>query len=252
MKLSNEELNFIQTVIKTADLIDIHNIIIEPGKVRAMDEEQTVVLFQDKNIPSLSFGSIGINRTSVFTSRLELARSQENFEVNALTAGDDPTFGFDKYDPALKGGPTPMWARSLTMSGKGTKIDYRCASPQTIRAPKNRAGVNQYSITLTPEAVTMIQKGKSAMKADEVTFNGSTKGVSLELSDINGDALEYHFADIIQGVIPGHDPDFSYKYPIDMLLPIFKTNPMGVFSLTARGSMMFTVNSLDIYIMARG
>lgn len=252
MKLSNEELNFIQLVIKTADLIDISNIIIEPGKVRAMDEEQTVVLFQDKNIPLLSFGSIGINRTGVFTSRLELARAQENFEVKAVTAGDDPSFGFDKYDPSVKNGTTPMWVRSLTMSGRGTKIDYRCASPQTIRAPKNRAGVTQYTIALTPEAVTMIQKGKSAMKADEVTFNGNSNGVSLELSDINGDTLEYHFADVIQGVTPGHEPDFSYKYPIDMLLPIFKTNPMGVFSLTARGSMMFTVNGLDVYIMAKG
>ena len=251
MKLKSEELTFIQTVIKTACLVDIGNIIIERGKVRAMDEDQTVVLFQDTGVPEMSFGSIGLNRISLFNSRLEVARAQDNFAVEAITTGDDNEIGFDKYDPATKN-PVPMWVRSLTMSGKGTKIDYRCASPQTIKAPKNRAGVAQHRIDINPEMINMIIKGSSAMKADEVSFVGDKNGCTLEMADINGDSLEYHFTDVVHIDGPGTSPDFEYKYLIKLVLPLLKRNPTGSISITSRGTLIFTVNSLDIYIMARG
>lgn len=250
MKITNEELNFIQTVIKTANLVDIGNIIIEPGKVRAMDEDQTVVLFQDTGVPEMSFGSIGLNRISLFNSRLEVARAQDNFAVEAITTGEDNEIGFDKYDPATKN-PAPMWVRSLTMSGKGTKIDYRCASPQTIKAPKNRAGVSQYRLDINPEMINMIIKGSSAMKADEITFTGDKNGCTLEMADINGDALEYHFTDIVHIEGTGISPDFEHKYLIKLVLPLLKLQPTGSFSVTSRGTLIFTVNNLDIYVMAR-
>lgn len=248
MKLTKGEIDYIQSVIKTASLVDIGNIIIEPGKIRAMHEDQTVVLFQDTNVPDMSFGSLGLNRIGVFLSRLELAKTQDNFEIEAITTGDTTKYGFDMFDPTEK--VTPMWVRSLTMKGKNTKIDYRCASPQTIKAPKIRAGVAQFRVNLTPEAVNMITKGKVAMKSNEVFFHGSKDGVTLEIADINGDSLEYHFSDVVH-VETGVSVDFSYKYPIELLLPIFKTNPTGSFSLTARGSLMFTINDLDVYVMAK-
>lgn len=249
MKLSREEIDYIQAVIKTANLVDIGNIIIEPGKVRAMDEDQTVVLFQDENVPEMSFGSLGLNRIGVFLSRLELAKVQENFNIEAVTTGDSSVYSFSMFDPADK--IQPMWVRSLTMNGKNMKIDYRCASPQTIKAPKARVGAAQHRVDLTSEAINMITKGKAAMKSDEVSFHGSKKGVTLEIADINGDSLEYQFTDIVHAKA-GTSLDFSYKYPIDLLLPIFKTNPTGQFSITARGMLMFTVNGLDVYVMAKG
>lgn len=250
MKLNKQELDFIQSVIKTIQLVDIENIIIEPGKVRAMDENQSIVVFQDTNIPKMSFGSLGLNRIKVFQTRLELAQSQDNFEIEVTTNGEDDEIGYDKYDVSSKD-PQPMWARSFCMSGKNVKLDYRCASPQTIKAPKQRAGISKYVFNIVPEVITMMQKGKIAMKSDEVTFIGDNKGVNLVISDINGDALNYHFTDEYE-VLDGSSSNFSYKYSIDQLLPLFKTNTSGVCSLTARGSLMFTVNSLDVYVMARG
>lgn len=249
MKLTKDEIDYIQSVIKTANLVGIGNIIIEPGKIRAMDEDQTVVLFQDKNVPEMSFGSIGLNRISLFLSRLTLALSQDKFEIEAITAGEDSKYSFSMFDPADK--KQPMWVRSLTMSGKNVKIDYRCASPQTIKAPKIRAGQGVHKIDLTPDAVDMISKGKSAMKTDDVSFHGNKDGVILEIADINGDSLEYHFSDIVHLLGTGTSPDFSYKYPIELLLPIFKTNPTGSFSLTGKGTLVFPVNGLDIYVMCK-
>lgn len=250
MKLTTTELNFIQTVIKTAQLINITSIIIEPGKIRAMDEDQTTILFQDKNIPSIGCGSIGLNRLAVLIPRLTLAESQDKFEVDVITTGDDPDIGFDKYDNTTDS--PPMWARSLTMVGTGFKIEYRCASPQTIRAPKNRAGVIDSHVVITPEMVNMIQKGQSAMKADDVTINGSKKGVSIEIADTNGDVLDFLFSDEVIPESENSTIEFSYTYPIKLLLPVLKTNPTGTFHLTTKGSLIFTVNGLDVYILAKG
>lgn len=242
-------MDFIQRVIKTAMLVDIENIIIEPGKVRAMDEAQTVVLFQDNNIPDLSFGSIGINRINTFNDRVELAKSGDNFKVEATTDGKNTTMGFDRWDPNTDV-PPPMWIRSLLFSSKGMKIEYRCASPKTIKAPKQRAGTPQFSIDINPDMIELIRKGKVAMKSKFVSIVGNDDGAFIEISDDNSDIFSYKFAEFVNTT--GVEPDFSYKYEIDQLLPVLKTNPTGTISLTARGSLVFEVNGIDICLMARG
>lgn len=251
MKVTTEELDYIQTVIKVANMIDVQAVIIEPDKVRAMNESQTIFMFQDKGVPKLCFGSIGLNRMDIFTPRLTLAKSFDNFVVDATTVGEDNEIGFDKFVAGGDNRP-PMWARSLTMTGKGAKLEYRCASPQTIRAPKNRAGIAQYKFNLTAEALDMIQKGKAAMKSKEFTFVGDDEGVTLEIADINGDTLQYKITDTISGDSGGSPIDFSYTYPIDSVLPVLKLNPTGAVQLTTKGSLIVTINELDVYFVTMG
>lgn len=249
MRLNTQELDFIQAVIKTANMLDVAGVIIEPGKVRAMDEDQTIFLFQDKGIPTLSFGSIGLNRLDAFSTRLDIARAQPSFSVDVITTGEDNTIGYDKFDTKSTDKP-PMWVRSLNIVADKVSMEYRCASPMTIKAPKNRAGANVFSVTITPDLLTMLQKGKAAMKSKEFTLIGNKKGASIEISDINSDKLTYHFNDTIVSHM-GEEPDFSYTYMIDPVLSVFRTNTTGTFNLTARGSLSFSVNGLDVYFMSR-
>jgi hypothetical protein len=240
MIIDPTSLAYIQTVIKTANLVKIDNIIIEPGKVRAIDSDKTVVLFHDQNVPTMPFGSIGINRIDVFSSRVEMAKSVENFSVEAVvdSSGKEP------------------FVRALLMKGKGIKIDYRCANPQTIQAPKAVHDPAIYRIKMTPEAILLMQKGQSAMSTDEVSFVGNQEGVSFVMSDINSDALTYHFADCFDsiGVPVGTSktlPTFTHKYPIKTLHSLFKANSDGHFEMTAKGMLKIVVNNLDIYVLAR-
>jgi hypothetical protein len=94
-------------------------------------------------------------------------------------------------------------------------------------------------------------KGKGAMKTDEVGIVGNKDGAWVELTDVNGDVLEYQFADATHIYTLGKETEFEYKYPIDSLLRIFKPNPTGTFYITARGQLSYTVNGIDVYIMAR-
>lgn len=239
MKIDQASLAYVQNVVKTAELVKIGNIIIEPGKVRAIDDDRLVVLFQEKNVPDMPFGAIGLNRIDVFSNRFEMSRTMDNFEMTAVVESPDNGQAF---------------ARALVMKGKGIKVDYRCANPLTIQAPKSINDTIKYRVQLTAEAVLLLQKGMSAMSATEVAFVGDKDGVSFEMSDINCDVLTYKFASVVDDVSDAKsaaDPTFNHRYPIKTLLPLFKTNPDGYFYLTTRGMLKVVVNDLDLYVLPK-
>lgn len=238
MKVDQQSLAYIQNVVNTADLVKISNIIIEPGKVRAIDADRTVVIFQDKDVPDLPFGSIGLNRIDVFASRYSIARTFDGFEIDATVEDSNPD--------------TPF-ARALTMKGKKMKVDYRCANPATIQAPKVLNDTIKHRIRMSPEAVLLMQKGASAMSSDEITFVGTSEGVTMEISDINSDKLAFSFADRVDNVDTedGDSANFIHKYPIKTVTTLFKTNPDGYFYLTSRGMLKIVVNNLDVLVIPR-
>lgn len=232
MKLDQTSLNYISAVIRTAELVKIGNIIIEPGRVRAIDDDRTIVIFHEQDVPDMPFGAIGINRISVFNDRLELAKSQDNFSVE-VEIRDAET------DAA--------WAKALTFKGKGIKVEYRCANPKTIQAPKTLSDGEKYAIQMTADALTLMNKGVSAMKADTVTIFGTSEGVFFEMADINGDALTYRFGDVAEDLIDGEDVEFSNKYPVKTLIPVLKLLPNAEVIITNRGLIKLKANGLTIY-----
>jgi hypothetical protein len=237
MKVDSASLAYIENVVATAQLVGIDNIIIEPDRVRALDEDSTVILLQTTGVPVVPFGSIGINRIDIFHSRYSIAKSVDGFEIDATVDG-----------PA-----DAQYARALTMKGKGIKIDYRCANPATIRAPKGLNDAVKFRARMLPEAVLHMHKGVAAMQTDEVTLFGSKDAVSFEMMDINGDKLTYKFGDSVDNVQPGDtaEPKFSHRYPIKILQTLFKTNPDGNFFITSRGMLKVTINTLDVYVLPR-
>lgn len=232
MKLDQTSLNYISAVIKTADLVKIGNIIIEPGRVRAIDEDRTVVIFHEDNVPDMPFGAIGINRIDVFNNRMELAKSQDNFSVD-VEVKDESTDN--------------PWAKSLTFKGKGIKVEYRCANPKTIQAPKTLADSEKFSIQMTSDAIALMQKGMGAMKSDSLTIFGTAEGTFFEMADINGDALTYRFGEVANDLIEGEDVEFSHKYPIKTIIPVLKLLSNGEVIITSRGLVKLKANGLTVY-----
>jgi len=224
MKIDNDTLTYIRNVVETGQMVGIDDVIIETGKVRAINDEKSVVLFQDENVPEMQF-NVGLNRINVFLSRLEVARTQENFAVSVLT--DD----------------NGEFARSFTMTGKGFKVDYRCANPKTIRAPKAIADELVHEIQLTAQAVYMLQKGQSAMGSDMVSLICNEEGISFEFVDANDDKFTHQFTS------EGSSETFTYKYPIKILLPLFKHDAESTFKIGRKGMLNIVVNNLNIFVL---
>lgn len=229
MKLDKNTVSYIQTVVETAKLVGIDSVIIEPNLVRAIDDNNTVVINQNKDVPEMPFGSIGMNRLDIFTARYDIAKTHDGFTIEADV--DDGS----------------AFARSITMKAKGMKIDYRCANPTAIKAPKQVNDVLKYRIALTPDAVSNLQKAQSAMKAETVTIV-SDGGVSFELTDLNNDVFKYQFADKVEVLTDGTGK-FAHRYPVKTLLPLFKQNSTGHFEIGAKGIAAFQLNGLKVFVL---
>ncbi len=230
MKLTQDLIDFIENVVKTGQSINIDNVIIEPGMVRAIDDARTVVLYQNKDVPDMPFGSIGLNRISVFLSRLEIGKTQDNFTLDVISSDDDD------------------YARSVVIKSTGTKIDYRCANPTTIQAPRQINDNLIYRVQLNAEAVILLQKGQAAMGSETVSII-SNDGVSFELTDINNDVFKHTFSPEVELLDEDADESFNHKYPVKTLLALFKQNPDGYFEIGEKGILSINVNGLDIYVL---
>lgn len=230
MNLTTEIINYINNVVNTAQLIGIDNIIIEPNLVRAIDEARTVVILQTENVPDMPFGSIGLNRINVFQSRYNIVKDQKDFTIQAVVD--------DSND----------FARALVMKSKNTKIDYRCANPTTIIAPKqiNDEALNR--VQVDNDVVTMLQKGQAAMGADTITII-SNNGVSFEMIDANNDVFKHTFADDAESLVGGVDTSFVHRYPAKTLLSLFKRNPTTTFDVGQSGTLSLNINGLNVTIL---
>lgn len=239
MRLDKQTLTYIENIVTTAKMLGIDNIILEPDRIRAMDDDSSVVLLQVDDVPTFPFVSLGLNRLNLFSSRYDMAQTGDNFEVTVEVADSDK--------------PNP-YARSLVMKAKGIKVDYRCANPATIRAPK--AFTNdavKFKARMHPEAVVYMMKGAAAMKTEEISLIGRKDSISFEMMDDNSDKLSYVFGDSIEHVTSSDtsDPQFTHRYPVKLLQTLFKANSDSYFYITSRGLLKIPVNGLDIYVLAR-
>jgi hypothetical protein len=232
MKIDTDTLNFIQKVVQTAGMVDIDNIIIDDESARGLSENNTVVLLE-KEIPPLSVGAIGLNRTDVFEQRLEVVQGMDGFAITAVT---DDEKGF---------------VRSLTMKAKGTKIDYRCANPTAIRAPRVINDVMIARIQLSSEAVDLLKKGAAAMGSDDVSITSNKDGVSFALVDVNSDTFDHAFAEKAEQLDKESEAYFTNKYPVKTLLALFKHDSSNTFNVGKKGTLLVKINDLGVYVLPK-
>jgi len=233
MNLSQDLTTFIESVVKTSQSVQIEDVIIEDGAVRAIDEDRTVVLYQTNNVPAFPFDSIGLNRIGILLSRLELVKGREGFQIDVET----------------KNNADIVHVSSLKMKSSDTKVGYLCANPETIKAPKQINDEIIYRIQLNAEAVSLLQRGHAAMGSENVSIISADNCVSFELEDINGDTLVHEFSSNATNLSEEGDITFTHKYPVKVILSLFKQNPDGVFEIGAKGILKISVNDLDFYVL---
>lgn len=234
MNLTTDLIDFIENVVKTGQSVNIENVLIDAtnGSVRGIDEDRSVVLFHNENVPALDCGSIGLNRNGAFLSRLNIVKDRDGFKVEATSV----TLDEEKFVKALR------------MASSDTKIDFRAAHPDAVKAPKQINDTIIYRVQLNAEAVSVLQKSYAAMGSETVAIVGG-EGVSFELEDINEDKLSHTFASEYTALDDVSIAPFSHKYPVKTLLSLFKQNPDGTFEIGAKGIMRIAVNDLDMYVL---
>jgi hypothetical protein len=231
MKLTSEIIETIKCMIDAANVAKITNIILEKNLIRGIDDKNTVIIWHNHDIKDLPFEAIGINRLDVFTPRLRLVYDQPNFGVDAVVSERDKS------------------VTQLVMKCQGTKVDYRCANPKIVKAPKAKNDIMRYSAKITPETVQFLTRSEAAMKMDFLTLISNPDGVKFEIVDTNGDVLSHTFDGKAENIEGEEDFAFVCRYPMHLVLSLFKKVTDGIFYVGKRGMLKVTINGIDLYVL---
>lgn len=236
MKLKEDSIKYLKNAITTAQLVGAETMVITPGLVRAMDENRAVFILQNKDVPDMEYGSIGLTRLPSLASRMRIAEELKDYSISATTLNEDED----------------MFARALVITATGLKVDYRCADPVKLVAasqagPKQMNDDMEFCVEFEDCAVDMLQKGQAAMKSETVSII-SNDGVTFELLDVNNDVFAHQFADDAVNLLGNDTTKFAHRYPTKNLLMLFKNADEGLLTISKRGLLCISINGLSVYI----
>ena len=230
--LTKDTVYQITQAVKTAKIFGIETFIIEPDKIRGIDDNQVVAIF-DENINVDIDYSIGINRLDILINRLTLFDSLDNYSVDCVVD------------------PTSNEAKSLTIKANKAKVEYKCAKIRTIKAPKTLQVPREYMLEMEPDVINMIMKADAAMKADTMNILCNDDIVTYQFIDSNNDIFQYESSSKIVNLINDKPVNLAYRYPVKLVMLAIKHNLTGNFYITYKGVFNTEINGINVYITSK-
>lgn len=235
MELSKEQLDYIKRVVNVASITKVDSIVVETGRVRGIDSDQIIILLQVDDVPAFDVGAIGLNRIHTLHSRIQLADS--SFGTYTTQISQDSTREGE------------LFVRQIKFAAGKQKVEYRCANPLTIKAPKNLSFNDSLCVfDVSSDTLATMSKGAIAMGSDELVLSGKGCEISATIRDIGGDELSIVVGDGI--AIDPNFTTFQYSYPLKNILPLLKVCSQPV-RITTRGLLNLTIDGFNVYILPR-
>lgn len=239
MKLTTDSIAALDQLVQTAMIAGLKKLVIEPGKVRGIDEKQSVVIISTTNVPDLNGKQVGINRIDQLSARINLVKSQGDLSIEATESQSNTA------DISL-----------LDLSVGKTKAQFRCASVEAVKGvPKNITDTLVWDIKVSAKTLPTITQGVSAMGSEQVTIaSRDGKTVSFECVDTNKDVFttDAEEAPIWTGTGTA-GTSFCQKYPAKTLLALIKealkTEPQVTLRLGEGGILNLEVNKFNFYVI---
>ncbi len=236
-EFSKGTVSLLQSAIEVATILGIEKMVIDSHSVRGESKDNgTFMLLPFPPDMELEFGSIGITRIPVFNQRMKLIGEQGSLTPDYKDRDSGDKFVF----------------RIVLKKGR-TKIDFKCADPAHIRAPKAFNDPEYFSFTVTPDDIDLMLKAKAAMQSENVTFASKDgKVVKFSISASEGDVLDHELESELDTKTPTETFASSYKSKI--LFPVLRSiiddakQEAVTVTLTKRGIMKIDVNDIPTYI----
>lgn len=245
MKLSQASVLKLKTLLQTVSLVKIDRLIIEENLIRGVDEEQTVVIVSDQNVPDLGGARVGLNRLSILANRIALFDTDEAFTVEAVEA---PSRDEDATDIS-----------SFKLASKGSKFEYRTARIGTIKAPKRVNDSFVWAVTVPVEAVKLAISAANTMGSDQLALVSKASGeVLFEIVDsATQDTFTTKIADEATWIPEDEDQpsqSFVHYYAVKALMPLLKASSAQgepVLLVGEEGMLQVTVNGYTMTLLPR-
>lgn len=171
MKLTQESVKQLKTLLQSLNVAKIDKLIIEKGLIRGLDEGQTVVVISDQHVPDFGDAIVGLNRLSALASRIALLDGNEEFNVEAVEA---PKRSEDDVQAIS----------SLKLASKSSKFEYRCARHEMIKVPKRINDEMVWSFEIAQDAVKTAISAANTMDSEQIAIVSKSSGeVFFEIVD---------------------------------------------------------------------
>jgi hypothetical protein len=246
MKLSQESIKNLKTLLQTMAIVKIDRIIIEDNTIRGVDDDQTVVVISDVDVPDFGGAKLGLNRLSVLANRINLFDTNEDFTVEAI---ESPSRFGDGVDIS-----------SFKLASKRSKFEYRASRAETIKAPKKINDSMVWAITVPHEEVKIVISASNTMGSEQVALVSKGSGeVLFEIVDsATHDTFTTKIADSADWLPEDEDKpsqSFVYYYAVKALIPLLKASSANqnnpVMVVGEEGMLQITVNNHTFTLLPR-
>jgi hypothetical protein len=239
VQLSTDAIHKLDKLISTGVIAGLKKLVIEPTRIRGIDEKQQVVLITENGVPDLGGKQIGINRIDVLVARMNLVKTAGDLVIDATDSTQNTT------DIAL-----------LDIASGKTKAQFRCASVEAVKGvPKTITDTLVWEIRISSKILPTVGSAVTAMGSDTITIASKDgKTVSLECIDSGKDVFTTALEDPaiwIGAAAPG--AAFCEKYPAKVLLALLKeasrTNDPVTLKIGEGGILSLKVGELDFSVL---
>lgn len=240
MKLSQDSIALLDSLVQTARAAGIKKLVIESGKIRGIDEKQQVVIITTNNVPNLNGKQLGIARLDMLSDRLNLMKNQGTLEIETTDSN------FNKTDIG-----------QLDLTAGKVKTQFRSSTIETVKGvPKNVSDVPAWEIKIDSKVLPVITQAVSAMSSEAVTIASKDgKTVSIELVDSIKDIFTTELTEppIYVGTGAVSKTSFCHKYPSKIFITLLKdalktADPLHIH-LGEGGICWFKINGFDFFIL---
>jgi hypothetical protein len=242
-KFSKDLTAYLTNLFNVCTMCEIDDIAIEQSMVRGYtaDAKKGIFIMEYDNIPELDFSGLGIRGVKTLKSRMNIL-DEDNLSITYDTKQKD------NGDIVIK---------KMTLASKKTKVDFTCADPALIKAPKKLNDPDLYSFTLTEDTVKVMSKIKNAVAGvDEISFNSEKDGtIKFIVIDENGDIFDHTIAESYECLDPLNTAKhFFHSYKIKYVHALFKAamdlEGEAKLILSSRGVIKIVVKDITIRIVA--
>lgn len=226
MKLTKPIVKMLSELMSIASKLGTSSIIIEPGFVRAIDENRSVVVLSEHTL-DLPFASLAISRVDLLAKRLMIASGDVDISYEAHESSNQVI--------------------SLKIKSGRASVDFRCVSAASIKVPKVIAEEFNTTLTMDEEAATNLTKGRSMMGASVATLLYQHNDLLIEICDENSDVFSFNVG---TDLVDSERKYFAYRYDISKLSTILtgsKQTPILIGD--NRGILKTTVNGFTVYLL---
>lgn len=241
--ITSENARRLFELLQVCGAVKIDKVIIEPGLVRGVDEDRSVVVFctDATVIPDLNGFSVGVGRAPQLMKRLSVAVGNDKASFEIV--------------PAQREGEV----QAIKFKVGSMKMEYAAAGINVIQAPKTVANDPAWEITLSESEVSQICTVAGMLNTDHAIVTCTNGAVSFEFADKDcQDKASVEIAAPVRYVGAQPEPDlqtfvhyYAFKALITPLSYQRKAGDEQKLIIGTKGTMTLKPLGFDVTLLPR-